>query len=134
MRADERFPTPASLLRSPRRTPAVSFILKWLGVGQPPPRVGLRPHRIVELSDGFDASHERIMDALLRVLGANVYLDDRNARTIEAGFGLVNNERIRCTLDPLGDARTQVRIEAFFAAGMRVPEQSRAVDALATEP
>ena len=109
----------------------MSFILKWLGVGKPPPRVGLRPQRVIELALTREATRERIMDALLRVLGANVYVDDLATYTIEAGFGLVNNERVRCTLTALEAARTQVRIEALFRAGAQVPPESRAVDALA---
>ena len=105
--------------------------MKWLGVGKPPPRVGLRPHRVLELRGTVEASREQILDALLRVLGANVYQDDVAGATIEAGFGLVNNERIRCTFEPVDPAHTQVRIEAFFPAGAKIPEQSRAVDALA---
>jgi hypothetical protein len=64
-------------------------------------------------------------------LGANVYVDDPQGRLMEAGFGLVRSERIRCTFEPSGPASTRVRIEALFPAGAEIPERSAAVEALA---
>lgn len=107
----------------------MSFLRRWL---KPPTssRIGLRPHRILELARGYDESYAYVLEALDVTLGANVYVDDRAGGTIEAGFGLVNNERLRVTLQPAGAASTRLRIEAFFPAGARVPEKSAAVDAL----
>ena len=108
----------------------MSFLLKWLRPDTSS-RVGLRPHRNVELPLGFEAAYELCLKEIEATLGANVYIDDRTGRLIEAGFGLINNERIRCNFDVLDATHTNVRIEAFFPAGNAVPEKSAAVDALA---
>jgi hypothetical protein len=100
----------------------MSFLLRWLGRKENP-RIGLRPHKNVELPLPFDAAYDR-------VLGAYISIDDRRAGFVEAAFGLVNNERVRCSLERIGDDRTSVRVEAFFPAGAVVPERSPAVDAL----
>lgn len=109
----------------------MSFLLKWLGFGRPAPQIGLRPHREVMLASAYDTAFERVIDAMTSVLGANVYIADRDERCIEAGFGLVNSERIRCTFESAGALQTTARIEALFPAGSIVPKTSRAVDALA---
>ncbi|MEO9169985.1 MAG: hypothetical protein ABI282_01030 [Candidatus Baltobacteraceae bacterium] len=108
----------------------MSFFLKWLRPGTSS-RIGLRPHRTVEVRLAFEAAYERALIEIESTLGANVYVDDRNGRLIEAGFGVINNERIRCTFDEIDATHTQVRIEALFHAGSAVPEKSAAVDALA---
>ncbi len=108
----------------------MSFFLKWLRP-ETSSHIGLRPHRTVEVPLGFDAAYERCIAAIETELGANVYIDDRNGRLLEAGFGLINNERVRCSFDVIDATHTNVRIEAFFPAGIAVPQRSRAVDALA---
>ncbi|HTV93092.1 MAG TPA: hypothetical protein VMG98_10270 [Verrucomicrobiae bacterium] len=95
------------------------------------PRVGLRPHRTVSVPLGVDAAYERVLDAFARVLGANIYVDDRSTHMIEAGFGLVNAERLRVSLESQGATQTTVHIEAFYPAGTERPPNSRSVDALA---
>jgi len=109
----------------------INFILRWLGLEKPVAKVGLRPHRTVELPLTYDAAYSRVLEAIELVLGANVSINDRRGRLIEAGFGLVNNERVRCSFDILAADRTGVSIEAIFPAGVTIPEHSRAVDALA---
>jgi hypothetical protein len=109
----------------------MSFIVRWLGLERPGARVGLRPHRDLELELDYDAAYARCMDAVERVLGATVAIDDRSGGLIEAAFGLVNSERVRCTFSRVDSNRTALRIEAFFPAGTAVPETSRNVDALA---
>jgi hypothetical protein len=108
----------------------VSFLLKWLRPDTSS-RIGLRPHRDVELALSYDAAYARVLEEIEVTLGANVTTDDRKGRTIEAAFGLVRSERVRCTFEPVGESGTKIRIEAFFAAGATVPEKSAAVDALA---
>ena len=94
-------------------------------------RIGLRPHRDVVVPLGIDAAHERVLDALDRVLGANVYLDDRVTHTIEGGFGTINQERLRIALEPEGPTHTRIGVEAHYPAGIEHPAHSLAVDTLA---
>ena len=108
----------------------MSFFLKWLRPDTSS-RIGLRPHRVVELPLPYEAAYSRVLEAIEVALGANVYIDDRKGRFIEAGFGLVNNERVRVSFDGENDASTSVRVEAYFPAGAKIPEKSAAVDALA---
>ncbi|MDP9024916.1 MAG: hypothetical protein M3N13_06075 [Candidatus Eremiobacteraeota bacterium] len=109
----------------------MSFILKWLRP-QTSFRIGLRPHRTVQLDLGFDAAYERVLAEIEGTLGANVYVDDRAGKIIEAGFGLINNERVRTTLEEIDTTHTAVRIEAFYLPGAAIPEKSSAVEALAS--
>ncbi len=109
----------------------MSFLARWLGWEKPNPRAGLRPHRELELARGYDETYDRVLAAIDRVLGAHVSVDDRRTGFVEAAFGLVNNERLRCTLQAIDSARTAVRVEAFFPAGVAVPERSIAVETLA---
>ncbi len=95
------------------------------------PQIGLRAHRDVTVPLGVDAARERVLDALVKTLGANVYADDRITHTIEAGFGLVNAERVQISLASEGTTQTRVQIEALYRAGVERPPQSRNVDALA---
>lgn len=108
----------------------MSFLLKWLRP-QTSSRVGLRPHRTVELPLALSGAHDRVLTEIEATLGANVYLDDREGACIEAGFGVINNERVRISMSETDASHTSVRIEAFFQAGASVPERSAAVDALA---
>lgn len=107
------------------------FLLKWLGIGKAAPSIGLRPHRDVEMPLDFDSTYARVLSAIELTLGANVTVDDRRTGFIEAAFGLVNNERIRCTVERVDASSTRVRVEAFFPAGALVRSRSPAVDALA---
>jgi hypothetical protein len=109
----------------------MSFILRWLGFAKPAPAIGLRPHRDVELPVDYDTAYARVQSAVELTLGANVTIDDRRAGFLEAAFGLVNSERVRCSFDRVEESHTRVRIEAFFPAGAAVQPHSRAVDALA---
>ncbi|MDQ2866135.1 MAG: hypothetical protein M3R51_07895 [Candidatus Eremiobacteraeota bacterium] len=104
--------------------------MKWLRP-QTTARVGLRPHRTLEVPRALADAYDCALVQLEAALGANVAVDDRPGRFIEAGFGVINNERVRITFDPIDAARTSVRIEAFFRAGAAVPQRSAAVEALA---
>lgn len=108
--------------------PLFKSLLTWLGLQKATPIVGMRPHREIELAADIAQARERCLRALVEVAGANVQSDD--GRTIEAGFGIVNSERLRITLEPIDPATTQVRIEAFYPARLSPPPRSMAVDAL----
>ena len=109
----------------------MGFIARWLDLATGRQKVGLRPHRDVELALGYDAAFDRVLRGIDRVLGAHVATDDRRGGLVEAAFGLVNNERVRCSLRKVDAAHTAVRIEAFFPVGAIVHDRSPAVDALA---
>lgn len=106
----------------------MSFISRWLNLAKERKPVGLRPHRDVEVEADYDETYRRVLAGIDVALGANATAD---GNAIEAAFGLVNNERIRCTLERAGDSRTRVRVEAYFPAGSSVRDYSRAVDVLA---
>jgi hypothetical protein len=109
----------------------MKFLTRWLGLERPGARVGLRPHRDLELALDYAAAYARCRAAIDAVLGATILVDDEKTGFIEAGFGLVNSERLRCTLTQMDSGHTALRIEAFFPAGVDVPATSRNVDALA---
>ncbi|HTA40138.1 MAG TPA: hypothetical protein VK760_13725 [Candidatus Acidoferrales bacterium] len=109
----------------------MKFLTRWLGLERPGARVGLRPHRDLELALDYAAAYARCRAAIETVLGATVFVDDEKTGFIEAGFGLVNSERLRCTVSRIDDAHTAIRVEAFFPAGVDVPATSRNVEALA---
>ena len=108
--------------------PLFKGVLGWLGLDRPEPGIGLRPHGEFEIACGAEGAHARCVDALINVAGANIQADD--GTTIEAGFGVVNSERVRIALQPIDAATTRVRIEAFYPARLAPPPRSMAVDAL----
>lgn len=91
----------------------------------------MRPHRDVVLPEPLAPAFARTLALFDRVLGANVARADAAAGLIEAGFGLVNSERIRASVEDAGNAHSRVRIEAIFPAGATAVARSRAVEALA---
>lgn len=109
----------------------MKFLTRWLGLEPPGARVGLRPHRNIELATNYERAYAMCRDAIVRILGATISIDDEKDGLIEGAFGLVNSERLRCTLTRVDDATTAIRIEAIFAAGVEVPKTSRNVEALA---
>jgi hypothetical protein len=106
-------------------------LFESIGLRRRASQLGLRPHREVLLELRIDAAFDRTLDAFTRVLGANVSTADRESHAIEAGFGLVNQERVRATMEPADDTHTRIRIEAMYPAGMTPHERSASVDALA---
>jgi hypothetical protein len=113
-------------------TPFLRDLLESIGLRKRKgSRIGLRPHREVVVSLGLDAAYERVLDAFVRILGANVYVDDRATSSIEAGFGTVNQERVRASLRSDGATHTRIHIEAYYPAGSGSRERSLAVEALA---
>jgi hypothetical protein len=96
-----------------------------------PPKIGLRPHRQVSVPLDIDAAYTRVLDAFVRTLGANIYVDDRVNGAIEGGFGTVNQERICVELHAESATQTNISIEALYPAGVERKPRSLAVDALA---
>ena len=99
----------------------MSFILKWLKADTSS-KIGLRPHKNVTIEKPYEEAYDTVLHAIEETLGANIYIDDRKGRLIEAGFGLVNSERVRCSFDTPSETTTNVRIEASFPAGATVPK------------
>ncbi len=112
-------------------SPFFRDLLESIGLLKRDSRLGLRPHREVVLDVGIDIAYDRTLDAFTTILGANVSIADRATHTIEAGFGLVNQERIRATMESENPTHTRVRIEAMYPAGVSPHQRSTAVDALA---
>jgi hypothetical protein len=108
----------------------MSFLLKWLRPDTSS-RVGMRPHKNVELPLNIDEAYGRVKKLIDRELGANISIDDPKTHFIEATFGLINSERIRVSLEGIDENGTRVRIEAYYPAGMKIAEKSAAVNALA---
>ncbi len=109
----------------------MAFLLKWLGLSADRTAVRLRPRREVEVDLDVAAAYGLCLSEIERTLGANVYVADANAGVIEAGFGVVRSERIRCTLEGIDGARTRASIEAIPPVGLEPPARSHNVDALA---
>jgi hypothetical protein len=107
----------------------IRFLIERIRGKHAPP--GLRTYRDLTLNIDLQAARARTRDAIEAVLGANVYADDPVARSIDAGFGLVNQERLHVTFESVAAAATRVVIEARYPATLSRPERSRAVDALA---
>ncbi len=106
-------------------------LLRWLGLDKPNVIVGLRPHRTVDLDLPYDAAYDRVISALDSVLGANVRDARRETGEIDADFGTIGSERIRVSLERLGDGDTRVHIEARYPAASKARERSLAVATLA---
>jgi hypothetical protein len=106
----------------------MSFIARWLDLRKQRRQVGLRPHGEVSIDCTAHEAAERVRRTIADVLGAHVSYDDGN--TIEAAFGLVQSERIRCSVNAVDESRSHVRAEAIYPPGRAIPERSAAVDAL----
>ena len=76
----------------------------------------------------MDEARARCLKAIADVAGANVQRD--SGETIEAGFGIVNSERLTLRFEPIDPTHTRLRIEAFYPARLAPPPRSMAVDAL----
>jgi hypothetical protein len=108
----------------------MSFILKWLRPDTTT-RIGMRPHRIVELELAIDDAYRHVLKLVDHELGANTSIEDPQTHFIEATFGLINSERIRINLEKIDKTHTRIRIEAYFPANMKIAEKSLAVETLA---
>lgn len=111
----------------------MSFLLRWLGLSvERPAALSVRPSRTVEVALPYDAAFDRCLRGLEIAAGANVSDAQRSAGTIEAAFGLINSERIGCTVRRIDDASTAVTIESRRFAGSGLPQGSAVLDRLET--
>ena len=109
----------------------MSFLLRWLGLTiEKPAGLTVRPARTVDVVLPYDEAFDRCVRGLEVAAGANVTLADRAGGTIEAAFGLINSERIGCTLKRIDDAHTAVTMESRRFAGTGLSQASPVLDRL----
>jgi hypothetical protein len=109
----------------------VSFLLRWLGIGQErTASISVRPSRTLTLAVPYDAAFERCVHGLEEIVGANVRAMDRQTGTIEATFGLMFSERVACDVRRVDENTTQVTIESRRIAGAELPKDSAVLERL----
>lgn len=109
----------------------MSFILRWLGLSvERPAGISVRPSRTIEVELPFEAAYARCLTGLRDVAGANIASADAAGGTIDANFGLINSERIGCTVRRLDAERAEVTIESRRFAGAGLPKDSAVLDRL----
>jgi hypothetical protein len=108
----------------------VRFLLKWLR-SERPAGVALHPTRTLELELPPDEVFERALRGTEHTLGGIIRDCNRQLRTFEATFGLINSERLTITVQPLETQRTRVIIESRRFASGQVPSASHYVEVLA---
>jgi hypothetical protein len=108
----------------------VKFIRDWLHIDRP---AGVAPHPFerIELERSFDDAWAACIRGVEDVLGGVVRESDKIQGRIEATFGLVNSERLTCTLQTLDPLKTRVTIESRRGASPEPPASSQYVRALA---
>ena len=92
--------------------------------------MALHPARSVELELSKDAAFARCKSGIENVLGG-IVTDQRAGESIEASFGLIDSERLACTLTAVDATHTRVTIETRRGARPDAPP-SRYVSALAS--
>jgi hypothetical protein len=108
----------------------MKFLREWLRV-QRPPGVALHPSQTVELASPLDAVFALCVRGIEDVLGGVVREGDAERGRVEATFGLVDSERLTCTLEPLEAQHTRVIIESRRGASVEPAKSSQYVRALA---
>ena len=108
----------------------MQFFRRWLRSDRPE-SAAIRPSRKIVVEQPYDAVFDRTVEAIERVLGGIVRESDRANGTIEATFGLTFGERLSCSLERDGDARTSVRITSRRGVQAEARLHSDYVDALA---
>ncbi|HET9393166.1 MAG TPA: hypothetical protein VFO29_06590 [Candidatus Rubrimentiphilum sp.] len=105
-------------------------MIAWLGIAAPK-TIALHPSRTIELAVSKDEAFDRCRDGIERVLGGFIRDEERERGTIEAGFGLINSERLTCTVAALDAEHSSVLIEARRGAQAATATPSSYVTALA---
>ena len=107
--------------------------MRWLGLTiEKPAGLAVRPSRTVEVALPYDKAFDRCLRGLELAAGANVLNADRAGGTIDAAFGLINSERIGCTVRASDEAHSAVTIESRRFAGTGLPPGSAVLDRLET--
>lgn len=108
----------------------MKFIRTWLHVERPP-GVALHAAQTLELDRAHDEVFAQCVRGIEDVLGGAVRTSDREGGSIEATFGLIDSERLTCSIVPLDRGRTRVVIESRRGARPEPAKPSQYVRALA---
>ncbi len=106
------------------------FLRNWLRVDRPP---GVAPSaaQTIELQQPYAQAFEGCVRGVEDVLGGSVRESDTQSGRIEATFGLIDSERLSCTLLALDPNRTRISIESRRGASAEPAKPSQYVRALA---
>lgn len=108
----------------------MKFLRDWLRVERP---AGIAPttSQRVEMDLSFADAWKKCVHGIEEVLGGAVREADERQGTIEATFGLVNSERLSCSLKMRGERATDVLIVSRRGASAQPAKPSQYVRALA---
>lgn len=108
----------------------MKFLRDWLRIERP---TGIAPNAScrLDLDLAYEDAWRKCIRGIEDVLGGVVRESDRERGTIEATFGLINSERLSCTLQTQGDRTTQILIESRRGIAAEPPKPSQYVRALA---
>jgi hypothetical protein len=108
----------------------MKFLRDWLRVERPP-GVALHPTQTVDVDRAYDAVFAQCVRGIEDVLGGAVRERNEQLGIIEATFGLIDSERLTCTVERLKEQRTRVIIESRRGASAQPAKSSQYVNALA---
>jgi hypothetical protein len=108
----------------------VKFLRDWLRVERP---AGVATHasQTIEIDGAYADAFRRCVRGIEEVLGGAVREADEQRGTIEATFGLIDSERLTCTLAAMDDRRTRIIIESRRGISAAPAKPSTYVRALA---
>lgn len=108
----------------------MKFLRNWLRVERPP-GVALHAAQTLELERPYNDVFAQCVRGVEDVLGGVVRARDQQRGSIEATFGLIDSERLTCSLTSLDRERTRVVIESRRGARPEPAKPSQYVRALA---
>lgn len=108
----------------------MKFLRDWLRVERPS-GVGLHASRTIDLEEPRPEVFARCVRGIEDVLGGVIRERDQERGTIEATFGLIDSERLTCTLQSLEGGGTRAIIESRRGASPEPAKPSEYVRALA---
>ncbi|HEY9179192.1 MAG TPA: hypothetical protein VIO32_00650 [Candidatus Baltobacteraceae bacterium] len=108
----------------------MKFLRDWLRIERP---AGVAPNAAqrVEIAAPFPQAWRTCLRGIEDVLGGTVREADERRGTIEATFGLVNSERLTCSLRKESETVTEVLIQSRRGATVQPAKPSQYVRALA---
>ncbi|HET9097588.1 MAG TPA: hypothetical protein VFN37_13080 [Candidatus Baltobacteraceae bacterium] len=107
----------------------MKFLRNWLRVERPP-GVALHATQTLELECPYDEVFAQCVRGIEDFLGGVVRTRDSQRGSIEATFGLIDSERLTCSLAPIDSERTRVIIESRRGARPEPAKPSQYVRAL----